>query len=437
MKITLVGLGTGSDTVTLRGLKAIKNADRVICRTALTKSAELFKNEGIEVEFLDYIFENSRNFDSLNKKLAKAVIDAAKNSSSVAYCVDGSVFSDNSCAIILKKFKGAEVIEGVSRAENALSVTTCRGGFTAISAYSPELFTPSCVRPLVIYDVDSAFIASEWKLRLTDALGDEVDAVLYSGGSSKKIKLYQLDNFSNYDYSTAVVVYGEHFTKKQRFAADDLFAIVEALRVENGCPWDREQTRLTIKQNLIEESYELYDAIVKGDTDAICEEIGDVLLQVAFHCIFGEENHEYSRNDVISGICSKLIFRHTHVFGNDKAKSGKEALDVWDKNKSKEKGYANGSEYLKSVPESFPALMRAQKVQKRAGKYNFDFSSVEQVIEKVKEEMGEVNTARATMNASEISGEVGDLLFSVVNLARFLKVDAEEALNNSTKKFLS
>ena len=349
--------------------------------------------------------------------------------------MDGSVADDNSCAIILKRNKNTEVIEGVSHTLHALSRLEVRGGYTAISAYAHENFKPSVIRPLVIYDLDNSYLCSEWKLRLTDAFGDEAPAILYVKGKAERINLYQMDMYEGYDYSTVLVVLGEHFTRKQRFCVDDLFDIVNALRAPNGCPWDRAQNRKSIRKDLLEECYELYDAIERNDISAISEETGDVLLQVIFHSIFGEENHEYNRTDVISEICSKLITRHSHVFGNDSAKSDKEALSVWEKNKTVEKGFEKGSEYIDSVPKAFPAVMRAQKVQKRAARYNFDFSSVEQIFEKLEEEKNELITASKT-NGSTFE-EIGDLLFTVVNLARFYNVNAEEALNASTQKFIS
>ena len=434
MKITLVGLGVGQDCFSEKALNAIKNGEVVICKTQLTESANAFKKHGIEVKYLDEIYRTSRNFDTLNKKLAKEVLDNAKTAN-VVYCVDGSVADDNSCAIILKRRKNVEIIEGVSHTLSALSRLDCRGGYTAMSAYSPENFTPSALRPFVLYDIDNYFTCSEWKIRLTDAFGDEAPAILYINGKAEKISLYQMDMYSGYDYTTVLVVLKQHFTKKKRFSVDDLFDIITVLRSDKGCPWDRAQNRHTIKKNLIEECYELYDAIERNDIPGITEETGDVLLQVIFQSIFGEENHEYTRTDVVTEICSKLVSRHSHVFGGDKAENDKEALTVWEKNKATEKGFERTSEYVESVPKAFPAVMRAQKVQKRAAGANFDFSSVDQVFEKLEEEKQELMDA--VSNGGSAFEEIGDLLFTVVNLARFYGVSAEDALNRSTDKFIA
>ena len=433
MKITLIGLGVGSDGVSIKALNVLKNAEVVICKTALTESAAVFDKYSVKAEFLDDFFAKSRNFDTLASKLAAYVIKRSKQTP-VVYCVDGSVTDDNSCAEILKKCKDTEVIDGVSHSLSVLSRLTGRGGYTALSAYNAADFSIGAIRPFVLYDIDNKFVASDWKLRLTDAFGDTAPAVLYIDGKAQNIPLYMLDTFEKYDYSTVLVVFKQDFVQKERFCVEDLFKIIYALRAENGCPWDKVQTRNSISKNLLEECYELYDAIKRDDSTDIIEESGDVLLQLVFQTVFGEENHEYLRSDVVSGICSKLIFRHSHVFGNDNAKNGDEALVLWEKNKSIEKGYENGAEYLALVPKSFPGVMRAQKLQKRAAKYNFDFSSVEQIYGKINEECEEIKSAAS--GGGNVAEEIGDLLFTAVNLARFYHVDAEEALYAANEKFL-
>ena len=206
--------------------------------------------------------------------------------------------------------------------------------------------------------------------------------------------------------------------QKENYTYGDLVEIVRYLRSENGCPWDRAQTHETLSVNLVEECYELVDAIALKSADKMREETGDVLLQAVFHAVLGEEAGEFTNGEMLNEICRKLITRHTHVFGNDGADGAEEALVNWDKNKYREKGHKSPAESVADVPKPFPALLRAQKVQKRAGKFGFDFESKEQVFGKIAEELG-------------------DLLFSVVNLARFLEVNAEEALAASTEKFIA
>lgn len=443
MDIVLIGLGAEKGELSLNALSEIKGAEKVFVRSLVPESTKIFEELEIAVESFDGLFEKTRGFDSLNKKIAAEVLKYAKNGGggkaggaagcTVAYCVDGAVSDDNAAAIILKRAKNVRVKEAASRAARLVASERFRGGYTAVSAYSAELITASCPMPLIVYDIDSEFAAAELKLKLCDLFGDEAPAVLSLGGKKIKIKLFELDRFSGYGYDTALLLTPQNLTRKTRFSLEDLLEILKILRSENGCEWDRAQTRESIANNLIEECYELYDAILQGDASAITEECGDVLLQVAFHVLFGEEAHEYNRSDVISGICEKLITRHTHVFGADNAANGELALALWEKNKQKEKGFSSASEYLQSVPKSFPSAMRAQKLQKRAAKYGFDFENVTQIYDKIAEESQEVKSAPTR---EEREKEVGDLLFSAVNLARYSGFDAEQALNASADKFL-
>lgn len=437
MQIVLIGLGSNLGELSVNALNELKNAKKVFVRSLVPQSTRILSEYGVNAQSFDCLFEKTRGFDSLNKKIAAEVLKFARENKqetgSVVYCMDGSVAEDNAAALILARAKNARVFEAASRSSALVAENVFRGGYTAVSAHSLELVTSACVLPLVVYDIDDAFLAADLKLKLCDLFGDEAPAVLLCGGKKIKIKLFELDRFSDYSYGTALIVQRYSLTQKTRFSIEDLLEILNVLRSENGCPWDREQTRESIANNLIEECYELYDALLSGDEHAIAEEAGDVLLQVAFHIIFGEEAHEYNRSDVISGVCEKLINRHTHVFGTDKASGNEAALAVWEKNKTKEKGFANAGEYLQSVPKAFPALMRAQKLQKRAAKYGFDFSSVKQIYDKIAEETQEIKDAKGD---DKKQAEVGDLLFSAVNLARFLGADAEQALNNSSEKFL-
>lgn len=432
MNLTIIGIGIQAGDLSLRAYEKAKQADEILLRTSLTESGKYILSTDLKVRSLDDIYEKSRNFDTLTKNLAKEVLSVAKNKN-VVYMVDGDVNSDNSCKIILSKRKDAEIINGVSRA----SAYASRIGFshyTSISSYDIEDLDLSL--PLIITDIDGSFIAGKIKLALSERFGDEIEVYKINSQKIKKIKLYEFDFDDDFDYSSALAVDKLSFLEKTRFCIGDLHEILKALRAENGCPWDREQTPDSIRMNTIEETYELLDAIQKRDDDAIVEELGDVLLQVMFQILFGEERSAFTYDDVISSICEKLISRHTHIFGKDKVSSADEALSLWDKNKRKEKGFDNGSEYINAVPKNLPALMRAQKVGKRASKYNFDFSSDKQIVDKIFEELKEIEEATAIGDQAKIKEEYGDLLFSAVNLARKAGVDAEEALTISTDKFV-
>ena len=212
--------------------------------------------------------------------------------------------------------------------------------------------------------------------------------------------------------------------------------MVKLLRAPGGCPWDRAQTSESIKGNMIEEAYELADAIERDDADGMEEETGDVLLQAAFHSVLQEERGEFTGGDALTRIVKKLIFRHSHIFGGDKAASESEALGVWENNKRKEKGQDSYTQTVVAVPKNMPACMRAQKVGKRSAKCGMDFLSPLSASEKLAEEVGELLEACIKGNKDEIFEEAGDVLFSAVNTCRLAGADCEEALHAATDKFI-
>ncbi len=223
----------------------------------------------------------------------------------------------------------------------------------------------------------------------------------------------------------------------KNYTIDDLREILVRLRGENGCPWDKVQTHQSIKKSMIEECYEAIDALDSGDDKAFANELGDVLLQVAFHARIAEERGAFSFDDVVNEICAKLITRHTHVFGEDKAGNADEALTNWEKNKKKEKGLESYTAMLKDVPRYLPALMRSEKIQKKAAGIGFDRSETDVLYCKVDEGISELKEACAQDVPEKIEEEYGDLLFSVVNLGRRLGLTPEIALSKSADKFIS
>lgn len=433
MKLTLIGTGIKGGDMSLSAYEAAKNADKVLIRTALTESGKWAVQTFAGAIALDFVYEKSRTFDTLCKNLAKTVLKEAEDKD-VVYLVDGAVSEDRSCKEILKKRKDAIVVNGISRAAAYCAVIPELGvGLACVSAYDmPEKIGFS---PCAVYDVDGEMTAGKVKLSLMNEFGDEAEAYFFSGGKHERIKLYELDRKGPFDYSCAVVVPKQKLTEKTRFCFDDLVEILRILRSENGCPWDKAQTKESVRKDLIEESYELLDAIDKSDDDAICEETGDLILQAVFQCVFAEERGAFCSDDVISGICNKLISRHTHVFGEDAAANASAALEVWANNKEKEKGFNSAAEYLESVPDNFPALLRAEKVGNRSKKYNMDFLNEKQALEKVYEEINEV-IKELDGDKKNINEECGDLLFAVTSFVRLCGVENELALKSATEKFL-
>lgn len=229
----------------------------------------------------------------------------------------------------------------------------------------------------------------------------------------------------------------KEFVLKDKYNIDDLVAIIKVLRAPGGCPWDREQTHESIKKNFIEETYEVVEAINKQSTDMLREELGDVLLQIVLHSEMESENGNFSFDDVVNDIVQKLVVRHPHVFGEVVANNTAEALNSWDAVKLKTKGQKNQTESMLSVPRELPALMRAQKIQHKAAKIGFDWDNVSGAVDKLYEEIDELKTAMEQGKRFDIEDEFGDVLFSCVNIARFIDVDSEEALTASTDKFMS
>ena len=228
----------------------------------------------------------------------------------------------------------------------------------------------------------------------------------------------------------------ENFKFKDRYDVADLIDIVEILRSPEGCPWDREQDHKSIRRDFLEETYEVIEAINKDDKELLLEELGDVLLQVVFHTQIEREKGTFELSDVADGICKKMIERHPHVFGEVEADTSEQVLENWDVIKKRTKKQKTQTESMLSIPREFPALMRADKVQKKAAKVGFDWDNAEGAFQKVSEELDELKMAVANDDKENIHEELGDLLFSVVNVSRFINVDSEEALTGATDKFI-
>lgn len=224
------------------------------------------------------------------------------------------------------------------------------------------------------------------------------------------------------------------WVSKKSYNTKDLEEIVRLLRSPGGCPWDIEQTHASLRRNFLEEAYEVVEAIDEGDLDHLKEELGDSLLQVVFHACIEQEAGRFTLDDVADGICKKLIYRHPHVFGDVTVSGTGEVLDNWEALKRTEKHQETYTDTLRSVARSLPSLWRAEKVQKKAKKAGFDWDDATGALDKLSEEIEELKQAVA--QGTNIEEELGDLLFAAVNVSRFVQVDAEEALNKATDKFI-
>lgn len=227
------------------------------------------------------------------------------------------------------------------------------------------------------------------------------------------------------------------FSFKERYRIEDLLQIMKILRSDEGCPWDREQNHRTLRKDFVEETYEVCEAIDDGDTELLREELGDVLLQVVFHAELEEEQNAFSFEDVCDGICKKLVYRHPHVFASTKADDSAEVLRNWDALKKKEKGQQTYTDTLRSVSKALPALMRSAKVQHRAARAGFDYPDTSWAMKDLRSEVEELDEAIREQDGKHCAEELGDVLFSAVNVARFAGADAEECLTRSCEKFIT
>lgn len=225
-----------------------------------------------------------------------------------------------------------------------------------------------------------------------------------------------------------------NFQIAEAYGVDDLLEIMELLRAPGGCPWDRAQTHQSIRANLLEEAYEAAGAIDHMDMANLKEELGDVLLQVVFHARIAQESGAFTFDDVVDGVCRKLVYRHPHVFGRLDARDDAEALSVWDAQKRSEKGQKTAGDALDGVARALPALTRASKLQSKAAKAGFDWEEVSHALDKLSEELDELRTA--VREGSNVEEELGDLLFAAVKVGRFAQTDGEQALQKACEKFI-
>jgi len=216
----------------------------------------------------------------------------------------------------------------------------------------------------------------------------------------------------------------------------DLIALMARLRGPDGCPWDKKQTTASLKPFLIEECYEVVDALDEGKPDKVKEELGDLLFQIIFHSRIAEENGEFTVQDVIATNIEKMTRRHPHVFGNAQLSTDQEVLSNWEDIKKKEKGYEDRKSILEGVPRHLPSLLRAHSLQERAARVGFDWSRIDEALPKLDEEMAEFKESLKREDAAGIEEELGDIFFMLVNISRFLGVNPEEALRKTISKFI-
>ena len=429
-RIIVIGCGFRREQLTLEAVEAIEGADKVLLRTGRCGLRDHLVEKGVAFETLDALYERAEDFDELIRLTTQAVLDASREGS-VAYAVFD--VRDVSVQALLKTGADVRVIAGPPAEEGLWAFA--EGATDCWAASEWETWTLHADRNALIREVDTRELAAEVKLKLMDCYPEESEIYVRAGdGGVEKTSLVKLDRLPAYDHRLSVLVPAQReLTKLERYGFDELNRVIHILRSPGGCPWDRKQTHETLRTNLVEEAYEAVDAIDREDMDALYDELGDVLLQIVLHAEIAREHGDFTIGDVTTAIAHKMIFRHQHVFGSAKADTADEVLDLWQKVKKAERHQQTQAEVLRSVTRSLPALMRAEKVQKRAADVGFDWENARAAFYKIGEEAEELS--RAVEDGGGVEEEAGDLLFAVVNVLRLLKLDPEIALNRATDKF--
>ncbi|CAG7650015.1 hypothetical protein PAESOLCIP111_05995 [Paenibacillus solanacearum] len=457
-QITVVGLGTGDESqLTLgvwRKLQAAGKGDGALyLRTKEHPMVSMLDHHGLRYQTFDAVYEANDAFESVYEQIAEELIRLAKSTpSEILYAVPGHpMVAERTVQLLRERCSAEHIVLALLGGESFLDQAFLRLGFDPIEGFQlldGTSLAASSLNPLMhtlIGQVYDAYTASDVKLTLMELYPDDYRVVvghaLGVAGEERvrEVPLYELDRVEGFGNLSLVWVPRGTVDELRNRTFTRLHEIVEILRSPEGCPWDREQTHASLRKNLIEEAYEVLETIDEDDPDHMCEELGDLMLQIMLHSQIEAEAGTFTVYDVIQGLNEKLIRRHPHVFGTMKADDAEEALGNWQQIKAEEKR-SKGIDpealpLLSGIPRELPGLMKAYKLQKKAASVGFDWSTLEQVMPVVESELAELKEAIERFGQAERQEELGDLLFAVVNLARFLKVDPEEAMADANRKF--
>ncbi len=445
-ELIVVGLGAGRKGLMTEETKKLLTEEACVrLRTAKHPTVEELKEEGYTFQSFDHVYEEKDTFDEVYDTITESCLALAEQTGRLIYAVPGSpLVAERTVQMIRERSDKRGVKLTILPAMSFLEVLYVRlgvdpiNGLTILDGDDIGKLAPDNTVALVITQVYDRAVASEVKLALMEQYDDEQTIVFVRNlgldeEEIREIPLYELDRQPNIDHLTSVYVPGRE-PREQTFDMQPLTDVMATLRSPGGCPWDIEQTHESLRRYLIEEVYEVIEAIENEDAPLLCEELGDLLLQIVFHARVAEECGEFSMQDVIDGVTEKMIRRHPHVFGDITVNDAGEVLVNWDAIKAQEKvGKRTGT--LDGVSPGLPALMAAFKLQKKASKVGFDWDEAKEVWEKVREELGELAEASAAGDKTAIEEEFGDVLFSLVNLSRFLHVEPETSLTAANHKF--
>ncbi|SFK57491.1 tetrapyrrole methylase family protein / MazG family protein [Halobacillus dabanensis] len=444
--IKVLGLGAADlDQLPLGVYRKLKETESpLFVRTLRHPVVEDLHKEGITFESFDSIYESNQHFGDIYNAIVDRLLEASKEED-ITYIVPGHpMLAERTVQLLLEKRDRGEVFLNIEGGQSFLDATFTAleidpiEGFQFVDATDLKREQLQYLNHLILCQVYDTLIASEVKLTLLEDLpADHPITIVTAAGSKDEqlvtVPLEELDRNVEVNNLTSVYVppVAKESLNHQFFR---LREVIRILRSPEGCPWDRKQTHESLRKYMIEEAYEFIDAVNQLDDEHMVEELGDVLLQIMLHSQIGEEEGYFTIDDVIVSVTDKMIRRHPHVFGEINVETSDEVVANWDVIKEQEKGSAHDS-ILDSVPESFPALLQAEELQKKAAKVGFDWETVEPVIEKVEEEWQEFQEARESGDREEMEKEFGDWLFAIANLARHYKLSSENALQRTNRKF--
>lgn len=444
-RITVVGLGPGSaELMTLAALEALTGGERVILRTARHGAAGEFEKRGVAFETLDALYEECEDFDELCARAADRLMGAARETGSLVYGVSDPVSDQTVRALAQARADdvAVRIVPGVTLASYAAASCAALGAQTenlcTATALSIEALEPDPERPLMVTEIDGRVLASEVKLWLMELYDAEQTVFFARPGEAatariSAIALCDLDRQEAYDHTCALLVPPAPYAGRTRHTVRDLQQVMRRLRAPDGCPWDREQTHESLRQYLIEEAYEVVDAIDGGDPDRIADELGDVLLQVVFHAQIASEHAEFGLGDVATAICGKMISRHERLFAGAGEDTAGDA--GWEAVKRREKGQQTLTDSLRDVPGYLPALMHAYKVLRKAAGAGFDPLSGTEALEALHEALRDAQAALE--EGRDASCALGRLLFAAAGAARGCAIQPELLLRAETERFIS
>lgn len=449
MPITVVGLGPGSPgQLTLAALDALRSGRPVLLRTAIHPTVAALEAMGVSYATCDDLYEQGGSFDEVYAAAAQRVLSHAD----VVYAVPGHPLVGEATVqrLLALAPERVEIVGGPSFLDSLLVSLRLDpvDGLEILDALQLDRRPPRGDLPAVIMQLHSRAVASDAKLALMERYPDDhlVTLVRAAGvpGAERKLSLplHELDHHEWVDYLTTLYLPPLQAVEPiqtdprrwapARWPLDPLVEVMARLRGPDGCPWDREQTHRKLARYMLEEAYEAVEAIAGGDPAQLCDELGDVLLQVVFHAQMARESGDFDMHDIVRAITAKLVRRHPHVFGNVRAETPEAVTRNWEAIKQAERGGRPAPSLMDGISSGLPALSRSHTVQKRAAKVGFDWPDIEGPVAKVREELDELLQAAPDQR----EGELGDLLFAVVNLARMLQIDPETALAGTTAKFV-